>query len=497
MRKIVTIPTIIGIVLLLAGVVAGVFGIQQGKTWFLRAAPEEQPKEVRITNVTDSSFNVSWITDTAVRGFVKFGDSGGSLPEVALDEKDQGKAGQELYDVHYVTVKGLKAGGSYEFKIGSGKRLYDDSSKAFTIRTAPLTKAGVGDTDLVSGSITSGDKPAVGAVVYIENSKLTPLSAMVKSTGTYTIPLSTARTKDLKDLYTGFGEGESLELLAEYGAHGRATATVNVKNRDNIPPIDIPGSYDFSAELPRDSAGAIILPQITPSGSGSQSSTSTSAVSPTPIPGSKFSFANLPTPTESDEISVLYPSINEQVEVTKPEFSGSAPPGKSLTITVQSTPQSAQVKADTSGTWKWSPPAGLAPGEHTITISYVDKTGTLRKIVRKFTIGANATEGNSVALSGELAFTATPSATLAPSPTVTVNVTVTATPSPTPTVIASVSGTISPTMRAALPATEAGIPKSGTAEVTIFMIVLGVILTGSGILVLKNAKNEERENSHY
>ncbi len=477
MKRARTLPTLLGLLLLMGGAVVGVVGIRQGQTWLAKASPEEQPKEVRITNLSDQGFSVSWITDTAVRGFVKYGDAGGALPSVAEDEKDEGKSSQGTYEIHYVNIKGLKGATAYEFKIGSGKRLYDDSGRPFATNTAVLTQDSGAATDIVSGLVVSSEQPLSGAVVYLENERLTALSTTVKSTGTFTIALSRARLKNLKDVWAGPEDGETFDLLVEGAGRGKATATVNMKNRDGVPEISVPGDYDFSAELPRDEAGAIILPTGSPTPSVGSGET---AVIPTQIPGSKFSFKNLPTPTESEEITVIYPSTSESVSVTQPEFSGAAPPGKSLTITVQSTPQSGQVVADANGEWRWTPPAGLEPGEHTITISYVDKAGILQKLVRKFVVSAEASEG-AAGNSGDLAFTASPSATLAPSASPTISTT------PEPTV--EVTPEATPTQRAALPATESGIPKAGTVEVTIMLLAMGVLLVGAGAVMVRSVKS--------
>ena len=476
MRRRSTIPSILGILLLLGGVALGVVGISERRTFFIKASPEEQPKEVRVTNVTDTAFTISWVTDSKVAGFIKYGKSGGSLPEIAEDEKDGGASNQGVYDVHYVTVDGLTPSETYEFKIGSGKRIYDNSGKAYSLETAPVLQAELGQTDLVTGRVETSAGGAAGAVVYLEHPRLTPLSSTVKSSGVFTISLTGARTRDLRGAYQPVAEEETFELLIEGGILGKATGLVNMKNRENLPPISIPGTYDFSEEFPRDSGGAIILPSVIPISPAGEAT-------PTPIPASKFSFANLPPPTESEEVTVLSPSALDTVEVTQPEISGLAPPGSSLTVTVESAPQSQQVTSDVNGRWAWTVPSGLAVGEHTLTISFVDKNGDLQKIVRKFTVSSTAIEGTErppEQISEALTFTASPSATLTP----------VASPSPTPTGLVSPSPTgtptvvVSPTERAALPLTDDGVPQAGTWEVTLLLVGLGVLLLGSGFALL-------------
>jgi len=53
------IPTILGILVLVGGVIGGIFLVGQRQTaLFPRAAPEFTPKQVRITNLSENSFNV-------------------------------------------------------------------------------------------------------------------------------------------------------------------------------------------------------------------------------------------------------------------------------------------------------------------------------------------------------------------------------------------------------------------------------------------------------
>lgn len=83
--KIKTIPTLIALTLLLAGIAGGVLFIQQAPGWLLRASPEATPKQIKTTNVTGGSFSVSWITEGEVSGFLKYGTDGSlSLPYLMI-----------------------------------------------------------------------------------------------------------------------------------------------------------------------------------------------------------------------------------------------------------------------------------------------------------------------------------------------------------------------------------------------------------------------------
>jgi hypothetical protein len=84
------IPTIVGIFLLLLGITAGVYLVEIGPESFTtRAEPEIIPSDVRITNVSERSFTVSWRTEAATIGLVRYGTTSNKLDLSALDYRIQ------------------------------------------------------------------------------------------------------------------------------------------------------------------------------------------------------------------------------------------------------------------------------------------------------------------------------------------------------------------------------------------------------------------------
>ena len=83
------IPTLLGVGLLVLALILSTVFFQQGLGVFSpRATPETTPKQVRITNVTESSFSVSFLTEGEVSGAVKFGTEENSLKQTATDHRD-------------------------------------------------------------------------------------------------------------------------------------------------------------------------------------------------------------------------------------------------------------------------------------------------------------------------------------------------------------------------------------------------------------------------
>lgn len=446
MLKLRRIPTILGLFILLAGIAAGVFLIQKGLVWFLRAEPTTTPKQVKITNISDNSFAVSWITEGKVAGFIKYSPTL-SLDLIAVDDRDQISGETASYTTHHATIRGLEPATKYYFKIGSGKNLYDNNGKPYEVTTAPTTTNPPLPSDPAYGAINKPDNsPAAGAIVYLSLANTTPLSALTKNTGSWLITLNNARTIDLSTYASYDREASIEEIFVQGGAMGTATAVVTTKNDSPVPTIALGKSYDFRQ------AKASGEPTATPTPSDS-----------------KFSLEPIEaTPAVEKELTIINPSQGEKISTQKPEILGQGPAGVEIDISLESpATYSGKIKIGTDGNWNWSPPEDLEPGEHTVTAKYTDENGIKHLISRSFVV---------LAAGEELAFEASPSAT----PTPSLSPTPTATPSPTPTL--TITPTPTPPARAGVPSTEAGVPEPGYLTPTFLLFIIGFSLIIFGLL---------------
>lgn len=454
MKKIRRIPTILGLLLILVGTSMGVIAIRQGSSWFLRAQPETIPKQVKITNITDTSFAVSWVTDGQATGFVKYG-SDNDLSFTASDDRDQTSGTTGKYFTHHITVKNLKPITSYSLKLGSGGKLFDNNGQPYRLTTASAIQAPPPPSDVAYGTVIKADgSPASGAIIYLSLANTTPQSTLAKASGSWVIPLNIARSADLTN-YTSYDKDASVEeIFVQAGTEGTATAVATTRYDSPLPSITLGQSYDF-----RKPAAEVASEEATPS--------------------SKFTIEELATPSATvEELTITNPTEKEAVNTTKPAILGTAPAGETLTITIESpTPQSGTVVVDTSGDWEWNPPQDLEPGEHTITVSYTDEEGIIRSISRIFTVLAAGTEGLP-------AFEATPSATATPTPSPSPS------PTPSPTATPITTPTATPTATPSVPSTEAAVPEPGYLTPTFLLLIMGIglILLGSvsNILFKKN-----------
>lgn len=93
----------------------------------------------------------------------------------------------------------------------------------------------------------------------------------------------------------------------------------------------------------------------------------------------------LPSPTKS--LSSFEVNLPPSTNNTQPTFKGTAKPGQMVKIEVNSeNPLSGQVKVGADGTWSWTPPDDLSPGQHTVTLTLIDENGKTETVTREFTI---------------------------------------------------------------------------------------------------------------
>lgn len=414
-----TIPTILGILTIIGGLIGGVVLLNKPLRNLIGASPEETPKEAKITNISDTSFVVSWVTDKSTSGYVQYN---GGL--VVSDDRDQQRGEIGNYFTHLVTIKALKPDTSYSFKIGSGKSLYDNSGKSYQITTA-TTVSQVPAADVAYGQVStaSGD-PVEGAIVYLSLPGAVPQATLTKPSGSWVIPMAIARSADLTSYAAYDREKDKVEITVQAGALG--TSVINTTTGITKPVANIILGENRSGETP----------------------------TATPVAGSKFSQGTLATDT-GETLIILTPKSGEKVNSQKPEIMGKAPAGSEVTIKVESSRVFTEtLTASENGDWTYSVPENLDPGVHTITVtSIID--GVTKTIKKSFTVEA-------AGISNAPARVATPSATLVPTPK--------ATPKPSPT--------IAP--RVAYPSTESGTPQSGSLTPTLILLILGAGLVLAG-----------------
>lgn len=445
-----SLPILLGLALTLLGLLGGIFAISRIQSLSSRASLETAPQQLKITNIGSSSFVVSWITPDKTTGLVSVGETK-EMGEIKKDFRDLQLPTQTPFALHFVLVDNLRPQTKYFFKIISGGRSYDNSGKPFEVMTAP--NQNLPDNDLAFGKILSSTgQPAEGVIVYLSMANTLAQAALTDKEGNWLIALSTARTNDLQD-FSRYDRNAQIEEIFVRGEQQTATATVSTGNDSPVPDIVLGQTYNFLGEMPLLSPTPTLI-------------TGRGGLPQTILPS---------TPSAELELTIASPAENEEIAAGLPEFFGTGPKSRSLQVSVESSEKiSSRAIVDAKGQWSWSPQVPLTPGEHQLTVSYVDGRGVIQKATRSFTVLA-AGESNLPS------FTATPSGQTTPSATATPTkkpkLTPTLTPKPTPT---SQPTEITP------PSTEGGAPSSGHLLPTKIFLGVGVasVIIGTILLLL-------------
>ena len=120
-------PTALGLLILLVAIGVGLYWAKSQTA--PPAAAGLAPKQVRITNVTDTGCTPSWISDQPAGGKLKLGTDPQSLKDQVLDDRDQLSGTTGSFSVHHLTAKNLATNTKYYFKIESGGKAFDNQGK--------------------------------------------------------------------------------------------------------------------------------------------------------------------------------------------------------------------------------------------------------------------------------------------------------------------------------------------------------------------------------
>lgn len=226
------------ILLLIAGILSGVYLILKPTSFSSKAAPELTPKQVERSNLTDNSFTVSWITpDKQTIGVVYWGTVP-TLGQVTQDDRDEGSSNKERF-THHVTIKKLDPETKYYFKIGSGSKIFDDGGKIYSETTAPSAESAPSVPQSLFGKVVGvGGQDVPEALIYITPENGSLLSSFTREKGRWLLTLNNSRTKDLKS-YLNITEKSLVDILVQAAKWGRASTQGSFDKKDQFDLIRI------------------------------------------------------------------------------------------------------------------------------------------------------------------------------------------------------------------------------------------------------------------
>lgn len=437
------IPTIIGILLLLIGVGGGIYLVETRTQGPSKAQTTYEPSNILKTNITDSSFTVTWLTKEPASGSVLYGTSQKDISQTAFDDRDTIDNKLKPYKTHHVSIKNLSPETVYYFVINSGNNKFFDGTRAYTITTAKKLETTLEFEPSYGNVVDQQNKPAEGALVILTLPQAFPLSTLVKSSGNWLITLNTLRDSNLQPYQEQGTIIESITIYNSLEPEDQAFATTDLNNDSPVPTITIGKTYNFQ--------GLQGKKKIDQEIAGNQNDNSENQI--------------LGKAT-GKKVEVLSPVEGATFVSTKPLIRGKGIPGKEVIIEVNSTQKiTGKTTVGKDGFWSWTPPRDLSPDKHTVKITTVDENGEEVVLEKSFLVFKSGTQ-----VLGE----ATPSGTITTTPTPTTAIG-SATPSATlkplfsPTPIASASKTV---------------PVSGNVSTTFYLIGAGLVLIFIGFAKL-------------
>lgn len=428
MQKTKRIPTLFAIILLLI-TIGGIGFLFEGITrQDTKASLSLEPKSVMVTNLTDTSFTFTWQTDELASGTLLVTSVSGKKYS-AFDDRDiTGK--MEKYLTHSITVRTLAPSTTYDVTVLSNGKKFPIEKKSFQVTTLPTLSSDAPLLDPAFGSIrTASSQPAEGALVYLSLEGSQTLSTLVRTSGSWIIPLSLIRTQD-GAAYVTSQERINETIIIQLGT-GESRVTTDTLNDAPVPDIILGETYDFRG---RDAK------KTTPS------TLAQNSITPTAKPNQAV--LGVASDTAISGVALTAPVQGDSINSTKPLITGIGIAGKTVTITIGiSDPTIGTTTIGKDGIWSYTPKQALLPGKQSVTITTVDKKNKPVAITHTFTVLKSGSQ-----VLGD----ATPSATIEATPTPTEEAT------PTAELIAD------------------EIPTSGSFLPTLLLIILGFTLFIAG-----------------
>lgn len=408
-----SIPTVVGLLFLVTTLAIGVYLTKNTTIFTSKASLSCAPINIQITNLTYKSLDISFITGKDCEVVTDINSM------VFNDIRNLTKS-----KTHYFQIDNLMPQTNYQYKFLSEGNRYENQN--FNITTFIKPNQIQPNTPLSWGRVyTPLMEPAAGSIVYLNIPNAYPLSAYVTGQGNWNIPLVYCYDIEGQSWFTP--PPSTSEEIVAMSVDGQITMlTGNTSSNNPVPDIVLGQDHFQPTSVPVEYSG--------------MSQNQNSDLIPTDL--------NLSNPQEGESLT------NSQ-----PQFFGQGPSGLQFEIELNSSSQqSGSVTVSQDGSWSWTPPQNIEPGQHTIKLNYTDpQTGILKTISRSFTVLAQGSDDSP-------AFTASSSAqTNTPMPAV-ISV------SPTPTT----KPTLAPTKTVTTPTPQ--IPVTGNSLPTAVIVIISTLI---------------------
>lgn len=426
------IPTIVGLSLVFGAIIIFSLIFDRITPFVSRASVSSAPVNVRISNISDSTFSVSWFTPEATTGVIAVEEKGGKK-YTAFDDRDQqptsatSKTKMNAYISHIVTVRNATSNSLYQVRIVSNGKLFQNGTHPYEIMTGPaLSGTGTSLEPAFGSAILQTGLPAEGSLIHLTPENGQTLTTLVTASGTWVIPLHLTRTENLQTYIPSLERVN--ETIVIQAPSGSATAQTDTLNDNPVPAMTIGKTYDFR-KLQADTSS--IKKSI--------------AISTPVVLGDSIK-------APSGTIMFVQPAQNAALSTNLPLISGSGVPGHTVQLIIGITkPITGSAAVGSDGLWRYTPKNPLSAGTQSVTMTTTDIQNKSVAITHMFEILKSGTQ-----VLGD----ATPSATLMPTPTIDL------TPTPTSTLAGE------------------PIPTTGFPLPLILMLTVGCICVIGGIFTI-------------
>lgn len=207
-------------VIIVAGIFLSVFLISRESQWFSQAEGDQPiafPQDPIITNITATSFTLSYFTPTQkIQTLIRYGKDKSALDQTKHDDRDASKPSE--WFSHYVTLTNLEPNTTYFIKIETfGEPLKHDFIQQ---QTGPVIAAAPPSSKPFAGSVQRTARfGSIDTLIYLKTEKGQLLSTRPDKNGRWNFDLSAYRQKDLQNYYQIL-QVDMVEMVAVVGNDG-------------------------------------------------------------------------------------------------------------------------------------------------------------------------------------------------------------------------------------------------------------------------------------
>jgi len=240
-KKLKTIWRIVLVIIIFASLPLSLIALKYTLDFRSNANLTENPEEIIISNITDTSVTISFETpNIKTKATVNFMKKGSTEDGVAVDERN---AESNTTHLHYHILSGLEPETEYTYKLTIGAETYENPNYKFTTHSTPESAP----TPLPVFGKVAGNNFEEG-IVYIHlqdgGEDSYPVSALLPKSGAYTLDLGNAQFGDGRSQL-----GKELFVFINAGSQGKGQTTTK-KTNDPIPEISVAESLEKYSPKP-------------------------------------------------------------------------------------------------------------------------------------------------------------------------------------------------------------------------------------------------------